>query len=160
MSVYRTPLPNEVKSILASHETWQRTGGEAGRCADFSGMDLRGHNFYKKDLSNVQFNNCNLESVDMRDCCCYFTSFKNANLYNVSFSFSRFVSTNFFNADITFASFRGAKIMCDFFVYECYVGEDGDRKTFFDRSCANELMYENLRNGVFSYVKEAQLLKD
>jgi len=164
MRICRLPLPNEIENALALHEVWYRTGGEDGNRADFSGVCLRGYNFDKKDLSYVIFDDADLESADMRYCTFYYTSFKHTNLYNVDFFSSYFLNSNFIGANITFASFRGTKpfsiVPNTFTVYECYNGyEDDDKKTFFDKSSADKLMFDNLRKEVFSYVKEVQLLK-
>jgi hypothetical protein len=85
----------DINSILEKHGKWlsHESGGE---CADFSGFDLHGINFYGINLREAVFCRTILSGVN----------FYGANLHGANFR-----GANFHQADLTHANFMGANLI-------------------------------------------------
>ncbi len=55
----------ELKQILAAHETWLETGGEKGKQANLSRTDLQGADLVVANLQEAHLGSANLQGADL-----------------------------------------------------------------------------------------------
>ena len=75
----------ELKQILAAHETWLETGGEKGKQADlsrtdFQGADLGGANLQGADLGGANLQGANVAGANLQEAILYSAKLQGANL--------------------------------------------------------------------------------
>jgi uncharacterized protein YjbI with pentapeptide repeats len=80
-------------AMVQAHEDWL-AGDPKGKQADFSGMDLKNHDFVNVDLQKANFEGADLEGIKFIRCNLAFVNFKDANLTEVIFSKCEFYQTN------------------------------------------------------------------
>ena len=85
----------ELKQILAAHETWLETGGEKGKQADLSRTDLQGADLVVANLQGANLGDANLQE---------------ANLYSAGLQEARLGSANLQGADLYHADLQGANL--------------------------------------------------
>ncbi len=90
--------------MIADHEKWLLD--EGGTKADFSGMDLKSHDFVNVDLQKANFEGADMAGIHFIRCNLAFVNFKDANLDRVVFSKCEFYQTNMQSAKMTDCEFR------------------------------------------------------
>ncbi len=90
--------------MVQDHEAWLKDG--SGKKADFSGMDLRDHDFVNVDLQKADFEGADIAGMKFIRCNLAFVNFKNANMENVVFSKCELYQTNMQSARMVDCEFR------------------------------------------------------
>lgn len=91
--------------MVKDHEAWLADPSK-GKPADFSGMDLKNHDFVNVDLQKANFEGADLEGLKFIRCNLAFVNFKHANLTDVIFSKCELYQTNMQSAKMVDCEFR------------------------------------------------------
>lgn len=101
---------NKIDRILEAHEAWLKSKGNAGKPADFSGMQLAGVDFSEKDLSHASFDRADLYSANFYGSILIGASFTQASLRSVCFTKSKAIMANFIGSRLEYSSFANADL--------------------------------------------------
>lgn len=104
----------ELDVILDSHQKWVGTVGDEGACAVFTQLDLSGLGFHSRDLTDAEFEGCNLARAEFVGATCTSAKFKNCDMtmsvfcdatcYQCEFDGCTLVGAAFDDADLTRAT--------------------------------------------------------
>ncbi len=95
----------DLKRILAAHETWLETGGEKGKQADLSRTDLPGANLFEANLRGANLREANLRGADLR-----LANLQGAHLFEINLQEVDLRGANLQGADLGRANLEGARL--------------------------------------------------
>ncbi len=92
----------ELKQILAAHETWLETGGEEGKQADLSRANLQGAILVSADLQGAILRRADLQKADLR-----VANLQEANLTDANLEGAKLYRASLQGADLRRANLQG-----------------------------------------------------
>ncbi len=95
----------ELRQILAAHETWLETGGEEGEPADLSRANLQG-----ADLGFANLQSANLRSAKLQGAFLFGASLQEADLAGANLQGAKLISANLQGANLNDADLQGTDL--------------------------------------------------
>jgi hemerythrin-like metal-binding protein len=92
----------DIPAIVAAHEQWVQSGGEAGKRAALDGVDISGRSLTNAVLSNASLRRCDLSGCDLSG-----TDLSGADLREADLVGANFAGTNLAVAHLRHARMRG-----------------------------------------------------
>ncbi len=106
----REVTEEDLRQILAAHETWLETGGEKGKQADLSRTDLQEANLRLADLQEADLRGANLQEANLRLADLQEADLRDAKLQKALLGFANLQGANLRDADLQGANLRGADL--------------------------------------------------